>query len=555
VEPLAREDQRQLGEFWLVKRLGEGGMGRVFLGRSMVSGRPVAVKVIKAEYANDLAFMTRFRREVAAVSVVSGAFTAPPVAAGPDDIPPWVATEFMPGPTLRKLVHTAGPLPESAVWNLAGSLVEALREIHRHGLVHRDLKPENILLASDGPRVIDFGISRDLTRTVMTDADERLGTLLYMSPEQLTSSRVSQASDVFSLGSVIAFAATGREPFAADHTTAIIYRITEGDPDLSALPAGLRRLVAACLVKDPVLRPSLDQLTSAIKAGRASFPEPAFGKYWPDSVARLVESMMAPAGVAEPAAPGPAPPAREPAVGRPVPAVPVAGERTMSTPGATHDWAGPITLSVPGPGGQGPPQGPPVAGGKHHRSALRGWQVATLSLVGIAIAAVITALTLLNKPASTNSIGAGSSAQSSSAPPSGHSSTAPSGKPQNSPSPSVSASTSAVVPPTYVTVCTWPGSGSCTLPGNGFMSPHPPSMYASADGAEVLRNLTWSGWGTPRATAQGTMQVQLSTAPATVILTDLVPYQSDGSSYEVYSTIVIHSSLDSYDYTSGTVPS
>jgi Protein kinase domain len=414
VKPLAGEDPQQVGEFRLGKLLGQGGMGRVFLGRSLVSGRPVAVKIIRPEFASDPSFMARFRREVEAVSVVSGAFTAPPVAAGLDDTPPWVATEFIPGPSLRALVAAAPPLPEAAVWNLAGSLVEALREIHRHGLVHRDLKPENILMAADGPRVIDFGVSRDVGRNSVTDTRGLIGTLLYMSPEQLSSSRVNQASDVFALGSVLTFAATGKEPFAADSDAAILFRIAHEDPDLSALLPGLRRLVAGCLIKDQVLRPSLNQLSSAIKAGRSAFPETASGKYWPDPVAGLVESMMAQAGMAAPAAPA-APgtvrldpgPAAEP------------DRRTVkqhtSSEAQALQPAGAATGPVPEPGTQGPPHGSPPRDGRRRRIARHGRQVTALCLGVIVIAAGVTAMVLVlrHKPAGTFLANTGSAKQAS----------------------------------------------------------------------------------------------------------------------------------------------
>jgi hypothetical protein len=404
VEPLAEEDPRQVGEFRLERLLGQGGMGRVYLGRSMISGRPVAVKVIRPKFAADPDFMTRFRREVEAVSVVSGAFTAPPVAAGPDDIPPWVATEYIPGPSLRKLVGTAGPLPEAAVWNLAGSLVEALGEIHRRGLVHRDLKPENILIATDGPRVIDFGISRDMARTAVTDPREVLGTLLYMSPEQLGSSRVSQASDVFSLGSVIAFAGTGREPFAAAGEAAIVYRIAHGDPDLDGLPPGLRRLVAACLLKDPVLRPSLDQLSSAIKSGRASFPEAAAGKYWPGPVAAVVEHMVAQTGMAEPAAPGPVPPSPGTAAVTRAPAGTMARQQTSPAAGPRHSTA-PVTGPVGGRGAPGRPRQPEVTPGQRRRTTHLRWRVAALWLGLIAVAVTVLILQYLPSTASVSTTG------------------------------------------------------------------------------------------------------------------------------------------------------
>ena len=175
MDPLAAGDPVQVGGYQLRFRLGAGGMGRVFLGFSP-AGRAVAVKVVHPELARDPEFMQRFRREVRAAESVSGAYTAPVVAAGPDDDPPWLATAFVAGPTLADLIEQAGPLPEAAAWRLAGGLIEALQAVHARGLVHRDLKPTNVLLAADGPRVIDFGISRALVGATMTASRVIMGT-------------------------------------------------------------------------------------------------------------------------------------------------------------------------------------------------------------------------------------------------------------------------------------------------------------------------------------------------------------------------------------------
>ena len=192
MEALAVSDPRQVG---VVPAAGPAGRRRDGAGVPglLAGGRAVAVKVIHRELAGDAEFRTRFRREVAAASVVNGAYTAPVIAAGPDDDPPWLATVFVPGPSLAEAVHTAGPLPPASVWRLAGGLVEALQAVHACGLVHRDLKPANVLLALDGPRVIDFGISRALEKTAMTSTGMIVGTPSYMSPEQAEGSRVGRA--------------------------------------------------------------------------------------------------------------------------------------------------------------------------------------------------------------------------------------------------------------------------------------------------------------------------------------------------------------------------
>jgi len=267
--PLSAEDPRTIGEFRLHNRLGAGGMGRVYLGLSP-GGRAVAVKVIHPHLARDGAFLGRFRREVAAALAVNGGYAAPVVAAGPDDNPPWLATAYVPGPSLQEVVTAAGPLPEDAVLKLAAGLAEALRVIHSCGLVHRDLRPGNVLLAADGPRVIDFGIARDLS-TETTVTSRVFGTPAYMAPEQLRAERIGPATDLFAWASVIAFAATGRAPFEAPHMVAVMHRISSGEPDLTGVPADLIPVLLRCLDKDPAARPTAQQ-TLALLLGR---PAPA----------------------------------------------------------------------------------------------------------------------------------------------------------------------------------------------------------------------------------------------------------------------------------------
>ena len=289
MEALAVSDPRQVGVYRLQARLGAGGMGQVFLGYSP-GGRAVAVKVIHRELAGDPEFRTRFRREVAAAGAVNGAYTAPVIAAGPDDDPPWLATVFVPGPSLAEAVHTAGPLPPASVWRLAGGLVEALQAVHACGLVHRDLKPANVLLALDGPRVIDFGISRALEKTAVTSTGMIVGTPSYMSPEQAEGSRVGPPSDVFSLGCVIVFAATGTGPFGHGPQASLLYRVVHSAPAITEVPGGLRGLAAGCLAKRPADRPTLAELQAAITAGRAPDDGDALASFWPVAVTGLIRS-------------------------------------------------------------------------------------------------------------------------------------------------------------------------------------------------------------------------------------------------------------------------
>jgi serine/threonine protein kinase len=292
MQPLGPGDPRQVGPYRIRARLGAGGMGQVFLGYSP-GGRAVAVKVIHRELAQDPAFRTRFRREVAAARAVSGAYTAPVTAAGPDDDPPWLATVFVPGPSLAAAVAEAGPLPAAAVWKLAAGLVEALQAVHSVGLVHRDLKPGNVLLAIDGPRLIDFGIARALERTAVTSTGQIVGTPSFMSPEQVEGGRAGPATDVFSLGCVIVFAATGTGAFGDGPPASMLYRVVHAPPTLTGLPGGLRELAAACLAKQPADRLAVAGLVEVIAAGQASARGSGPASFWPVPVTGLIRSYQA----------------------------------------------------------------------------------------------------------------------------------------------------------------------------------------------------------------------------------------------------------------------
>jgi outer membrane protein assembly factor BamB len=294
MDSLTATDLRSVGEFRLLARLGSGGMGQVFLGSSL-AGRIVAVKVIHRELCQDPEFVRRFRNEVEAAQKVSGWYTAPVVAAGVDDNPPWLATAFVPGPSLDDIVSRYGPLPLPAVWRLAAGLAEALRAIHGAGLVHRDLKPANVLLAPDGPRVIDFGISRAVTDTRLTATGAIIGTLSYMSPEQVQALETEPASDTFSLGSVLSFAASGSAPFSGAPgapSASVMYRIVYAEPGLSAVPADVRGLIEACLAKDPGQRPDLGRVAAhgTATAERLGLSPAAF---WPQNVAQVIQAQQA----------------------------------------------------------------------------------------------------------------------------------------------------------------------------------------------------------------------------------------------------------------------
>lgn len=257
-------DPRAIGGYVLISRLGSGGMGTVYSGRA-ASGRLVAVKLVHQQFADDPEFRTRFRQEVAAARRVSGAFTAAVVDADPDAERPWMATQLVPGRTLGARVKAEGPLRGGPLRVLALGLVEALRELHTTGVIHRDLKPDNVMLSDDGPRVIDFGISRAAGQQTLTSTGQILGTPPYMSPEQLSApARVRASSDVFSLGSVLVFAATGRGPFDAESHYMTAYRVVSEAPDITELADSLRAVVGACLTKEAASRPGPDELLAVL---------------------------------------------------------------------------------------------------------------------------------------------------------------------------------------------------------------------------------------------------------------------------------------------------
>ncbi|MCX5368853.1 serine/threonine-protein kinase [Streptomyces sp. NBC_00103] len=264
------------GHYRLDERLGSGGMGVVHLARS-TSGMKVAVKVVHAQFARDPEFRGRFRQEVAAARRVSGAFTAPVVDADPEAERPWMATLFIPGSTLAEQVKQNGPMGSGELRRLMAGLAEALRDIHRVGVVHRDLKPSNVLLAEDGPKVIDFGISRPKDSELRTETGKLIGTPPFMAPEQFRRPReVGPAADIFALGSVMVHAATGRGPFDSDSPYVVAYQVVHDEPDLTGVPGNLAPLVVRCLAKEPEDRPTPDELMRELRSVAASYDTQAF---------------------------------------------------------------------------------------------------------------------------------------------------------------------------------------------------------------------------------------------------------------------------------------
>ncbi len=264
MRPLEVDEPTVMGPYRLLGRLGSGGMGRVYLGRS-AGGRTVAVKIVHPHFALDEEFRARFRREVEAARRVGGAYTAPVLDADPDAPVPWVATGYAAGPTLTAAVTGSGALADHSVRVLGAGLAEALSAVHGLDLVHRDVKPSNVLLTLDGPLLIDFGIARATDGTAsLTATGVSIGSPGYMSPEQILGKGVTGAADVFSLGAVLAYAATGSSPFPGDSSASLLYKVVHEEPELGGLSGELREVVAGCLAKDPSARPSPASLATAL---------------------------------------------------------------------------------------------------------------------------------------------------------------------------------------------------------------------------------------------------------------------------------------------------
>ncbi|WP_329377631.1 serine/threonine protein kinase [Streptomyces sp. NBC_01716] len=358
-KPLEQSDPAVVGGYRLAAVLGTGGMGKVYLSYTP-GGRPIAIKVIRPEFSEDPEFRRRFQREVQAAQRVQGLYTAPVIDSDTEGSQPWLATAYVPGPSLAHAVAQHGALPLRSVLLLTVGVAEALNVIHGAGIVHRDLKPANVLLASDGPRVIDFGIARAAETTALTGTGVSVGTPAFMAPEQAAAGTVGPATDIFALGQIAAFAAIGSPAYGEGSSHAVLYRIVHEDPDLSRVPAELLPLVTRCLTRDPDGRPSL---TEIIELCHQISPEPLRqGEDWlPQSVAgSITERLRLP----EPAKTPPPQPTvaptptqfspQNPAPGAPAPGAVNPYAQTAFSPSAAP------TQNAPGVPGAVPPPGHPM---------------------------------------------------------------------------------------------------------------------------------------------------------------------------------------------------
>lgn len=293
VDQLTQHDPRRIGPFEVLGRLGAGGMGLVYLARS-ASGRRVAIKTVRTELAEDQLFRVRFTREVEAARAVSGFYTAAVVDADPRAAVPWLATAYVPAPSLEEIVNECGPMPAQAVRWLAAGVAEALQSIHGAGLVHRDLKPSNVLVVEDGPRVIDFGIASGVSNTRLTMTNVAVGTPAYMSPEQAKDSRsVTGASDVFSLGSMLVFAATGHPPYHGANPVETVFMLLREGPDLEGLPDELRPLIESCMQMEATARPNPADLQAQLAPhlfGSGSDDSGTASAWLPEKAVTLIET-------------------------------------------------------------------------------------------------------------------------------------------------------------------------------------------------------------------------------------------------------------------------
>ncbi|MEI7032704.1 bifunctional serine/threonine-protein kinase/ABC transporter substrate-binding protein [Streptomyces pratensis] len=359
MRPLTAEDPRAVGPYRPLARLGAGGMGVVYLGRSE-GGALAAVKVIRAEHAADPGYRARFRREAEAAARVSGPWVVPVLGADTEAPAPWLATAFVPAPSLGEVVGAGGPLPPATVRALGSRLAAALASLHATGLIHRDVKPGNVLLALDGPRLIDFGIARHGGATALTATDAVIGTPGYLAPEQASAGPPGPACDVFSLGCVLVYAATGRRPFGEGGGAGVLFRTVHEEPDLTGLPSALLPLVTACLDKDPAARPPARRIGPALETAGGDDRDPPgpARRRTPDP-----REAWAP-GAARSGAPGKAPGGGAPGAAR------EQGVSEGASPAARGGATGAEPDAAPAPGAWAPPPGLPALIAERSAAAL-----------------------------------------------------------------------------------------------------------------------------------------------------------------------------------------
>ncbi|WP_200837966.1 serine/threonine-protein kinase, partial [Streptomyces sp. WAC05374] len=361
-QPLEDDDPRSVAGYRLAARLGAGGMGKVYLSYTP-GGRPVAIKVIRPDFAEDAEFRRRFAQEVKSAQRVQGLYTAPVIDADTDARQPWLATAYVPGPSLADAVQAHGRLPVDTVLLLVAGIAEALQVIHGAGIVHRDLKPANVLLAADGPRVIDFGIARAADATSLTGSGVTIGTPSFMSPEQAAGRTVTAATDIFALGQVTAYAALGSPAFGEGTSHGVLYRIVHEEPQLDGLPDRLRELVTRCLAKDPEARPSVTDILALCQAASDQTALRRPEEWLPGAVAADITTRAA--APAPAAATTPPPPAQPPAApAQPAPTAQAAPATPPPAPGpapphAPPPPAPPTLLNPPPPPPPPPPPRPP----------------------------------------------------------------------------------------------------------------------------------------------------------------------------------------------------
>ncbi|MFF9851300.1 serine/threonine-protein kinase [Streptomyces litmocidini] len=317
-QPLAADDPTTVAGYRLAARLGAGGMDKVHLSYTP-GGRPVAIKLIRPEFDQDAEFRRRLAQEVRSAQRVQGLFTAPVIDADPEGAQPWLATAYLPGPSLADAVVAHGALPVETVLLLVAGMAEALHVIHGASIVHRDLKPSNVLLAADGPRVIDFGIAYAADATSLTGSRATIGTPSFMAPEQAAGRPVTPATDVFALGQVAAYAATGVPTFGEGTGHGVLYRIVHEEPDLSAVPERLTELVTRCLAKESEDRPTPSEIIRLCQAANAATVPRRPEDWLPGAVSAEIT-----ARAAAPAPPQTPPPPTVAPSAPPAPAVPSA---------------------------------------------------------------------------------------------------------------------------------------------------------------------------------------------------------------------------------------